>query len=119
MTTGPQALTAGDVQVLRMLNRFRFLTAAQLNRLLWPNNTKDRNPHAQRQLHKLAQDEYALVVGQLPTPNTPTASLVYTVGWRGRKALLAAGERVPRTTALRTRRGSRQPLVHASHPGGC
>lgn len=95
MTRRPQPLTKTDLLVLRAVNRFRYLTAAQLNRLLWPNNTKDKNRYAQRRLQRLTHDEYLLPLRDLPRPAVGTAPRVHALGWRGRKALQAAGETVP------------------------
>ena len=93
MTT--PALTPVDELILRAVNRFRYLTAAQLNRLLWPNNTKDANRYAQRRLATLVQHEYVQVLDNLPKPATGTAPKVHTLGWRGRKTLAGLGETVP------------------------
>jgi protein involved in plasmid replication-relaxation len=84
-----------DVTVLRRINKFRYLTAAQLNRVLWPNNTRDANRYAQRRLAKLAQRDYVQVLTELPKPSTGSAPKVYTLAWRGRKALQQLGDAVP------------------------
>jgi Replication-relaxation len=91
MTGRPQPLTETDFLVLRAVNRFRYLTAAQLNRLLWPNNTRDKNRYAQLRLQRLVVDEYLLPLRGLPRPGPR----VHALAWRGRKALLALGESVP------------------------
>jgi hypothetical protein len=94
MTAQSKQLNPTDILVLRAVNRFRYLTAAQLNRLLWPNNTRDNDRHAQRRLRRLVKDGYLLVL-QLPRPVQGTAPHVHALGRRGRTALLALGERVP------------------------
>src|SRR5512144_894475 len=95
--TGRQRLplTPVDVLVLRAVNRFRYLTAAQLNRLLWPDNVADAHRYAQRRLQRLVQDEYLLPLHDLPRPSTGTAPRVHALAWRGRQALLDLGEQVP------------------------
>jgi len=88
-------LTPVDLMVLRAVNRFRYLTAAQLNRVLWPDNTRDANRYAQRRLATLAQHQYIQVLDNLPKPGNGTAPKVHALAWRGRKALLDEGETVP------------------------
>jgi protein involved in plasmid replication-relaxation len=95
MTDKTYQLTPVDLLILRALNRFRYLTAAQLNRVLWPDNIRDANRYAQRRLARLATDDYVHVLSELPKPSTGTAPRVHTLAWRGRKALLALGEPVP------------------------
>jgi hypothetical protein len=95
MSNRPYQLTDVDLLVLRAVNRFRYLTAAQLNRVLWPNNTKDENRYAQRRLAALAKLGYLQVLGAVPRPPTGTAPRVHTLAWRGRKALLELGDAVP------------------------
>jgi hypothetical protein len=95
MTGKPSELTGVDTLVLRAVNRFRYLTAAQLNRVLWPNNIRDANRYAQRRLAALAKHECVHVLTDLPKPATGTAPKVHTLAWRGRKALLQLGDTVP------------------------
>src|SRR5688500_12850788 len=95
MTSRPQPLNPIDVLVLRAVNRFHYLTAAQLNRLVWPDNTRDGNRYAQRRLKRLTEDEYLLPLRELPRPAVGTAPRVYALAWRGRKALLERGDAVP------------------------
>src|SRR4051794_36553913 len=95
MTTRQERLNPVDVLVLRAVNRFRYLTAAQLNRLLWPNNIRDQNREAQRRLKTLADAEYLQAVSNLPRPVRGTAPRVYVLGRRGRRLLQQLGETVP------------------------
>ncbi|MGY1710352.1 replication-relaxation family protein [Geodermatophilus sp. SYSU D00758] len=95
MRRKPLQLTDTDVLVLRALNRFRYLTAAQLNRVLWPDNRRDENRYAQRRLSRLVKDEYVLPLAELPKPARGTAPRVHALAWRGRQALQAIGDTVP------------------------
>jgi len=95
MSVKPYQLTPVDMNILRAVNRFRYLTAAQLNRVLWPENTRDANSYAQKRLKKLVSGQYLQVVTGLSRPATGTAPHVHTLAWRGRKALLDEGETVP------------------------
>src|SRR4051794_30418921 len=95
MTATLQPLTDVDIRILRAVNRYRFLTAAQLNRLMWPNNTRDSYRHAQRRLQGLVREDYLRVL-ELPQPPRGTAPHVHALGRRGRKALVDGGEVVHR-----------------------
>jgi hypothetical protein len=95
MRVKPHQLTPVDILVLRAVNRFRYVTAAQLNRVLWPNNTRDENRYAQRRLAVLAKHRYVQVLDNLPRPSNGTAPKVHTLAWRGRTALVGEGETVP------------------------
>src|SRR4051812_13336749 len=95
MTAGPLTLTQVDIQILRAVNQFRYLTAAQLNRVLWPDNTRDGNRYAQRRLKRLAEDQYVLPLQELPKPSSGTAPRVHALAWRGRQVLLELGDVVP------------------------
>jgi hypothetical protein len=95
MTDRPHQVTPVDIRILRAVNRFRYLTAAQLNRVLWPDNTRDENRYAQRRLAKLAQHQYIQVLEHLTKPSSGTPPNVHTLAWRGRKVLLELGEPVP------------------------
>jgi hypothetical protein len=90
-----QQLTPIDVAVLQAVNRYRYLTAAQLNRLLWPDNVADQHRYAQRRLHRLAEDGYVLALAELPRPHTGSAPKVYALGRRGRRVLVDEGVDVP------------------------
>jgi hypothetical protein len=89
-----RVLTPKDIEILRVVNRYRFLTAAQLNRLLWPKNTKDKDRYAQLRISWLTPDEYLLQLEGLPRPRVGRRPEVYALGWRGRKALRAQGDAV-------------------------
>jgi hypothetical protein len=95
VTKHPARLNPADVLILRAVNRFRYLTAGQLNRVLWPDNTRDENRYAQRRLHRLSEDEYILPLRELPRPATGAAPRVHALAWRGRKVLLELGDEVP------------------------
>jgi hypothetical protein len=95
MTKPLHHLAPVDIQILRAVNRFRYLTAAQLNRVLWPDNTRDENRYAQRRLKHLAEAGYLQAVRDLPRPAVGTAARVYAVARRGRDALRELGESVP------------------------
>src|SRR3954465_3554864 len=94
MTATLQPLTDVDVEILRAVNRYRFLTAAQLNRLMWPNNTRDEGRYAQRRISRLVPDGYLLFLEDLPQPRKGRRPNVYALGWRGRQALRALGDSV-------------------------
>jgi hypothetical protein len=89
-----RVLTPKDIEILQVVNRYRFLTAGQLNRLLWLRNTKDQNRYAQLRISWLTRDEYLLQLQGLPRPRVGRRSEVYALGWRGRKALRAQGDAV-------------------------
>jgi hypothetical protein len=92
VSTRRLTLSPVDLQVLGAVNRFRYLTAEQLNRILWPENTKDNNRYAQRRLKRLADFQYVLPLAEVSDPTVPR---VHALGWRGRQALVALGEHVP------------------------
>src|SRR3954470_17849092 len=94
MTQARRVLSASDQEILRKVNRFRFLTSAQANRLLWPNNTRDKGRYAQLRLGRLSKDAYLQPLTNLPRPQVGRARTVFALGWRGRKALVALGEQV-------------------------
>src|SRR3954453_5382925 len=83
MTTKAYILTEVDRLVLLALNRFHYLPAAQLSRLLYPN-LNDDNRYAQRRLKQLSDNEYALQLRALPKPQYGQAPRVYTLARKGR-----------------------------------
>jgi hypothetical protein len=95
VTKRPWTLHPVDIQILRAVNRFRYVTAAQLNRLFWPDNTRDKDRYAQRRLQRLVEDQYVLPLRELPRPTSGTAPRVHALAWRGRKVLLELGDDVP------------------------
>jgi len=89
-----RVLTPGDIDILRAVNRYRFLTAGQLNRLMWPNNTRDEGRYAQLRISRLVPDGHLLCLEDLPRPRKGRRPNVYALGWRGRQALQALGDSV-------------------------
>jgi hypothetical protein len=90
MTIQPYTLTEVDRLVLLALNRFHYLTAAQLSRLLYPN-LSDENRYAQRRLKQLSDNDYALQLRALPKPQYGQAPLVYTLARKGRTYVQGLG----------------------------
>ncbi|WP_448620072.1 replication-relaxation family protein [Geodermatophilus sp. URMC 65] len=95
MTTRPRSLHPVDIAVLSAVNRYRYLTAAQANRLIWPNNTRDKHRYAQRRLLCLSREEYLAALDGMPRPAEGSSPRVHALGWRGRKVLAAQGVAVP------------------------
>src|SRR3954452_1963678 len=93
MTTKAYILTEVDRLVLLALNRFHYLTAAQLSRLLYPN-LNDDNRYAQRRLKQLSDNEYALQLRALPKPQYGQAPRVYTLARKGRLYVQGLGTSV-------------------------
>src|SRR5689334_18910296 len=93
MPQKPYAITEVDRSILLALNRFHYLTAAQLSRLFYPK-LRDRNRHAQRRLQKLATSKYALALNPLLKPVFGRAPLVYTLSGTGRAYLQGLGAAV-------------------------
>jgi hypothetical protein len=90
MTTNPYIITEVDRSILLALNRFHYLTAAQLSRLLYPN-LNDENRYAQRRLKQLSDQEYALQLRALPKPQYGQAPRVYTLARKGRTYVQGLG----------------------------
>jgi Replication-relaxation len=96
MTPASGRLNPTDVLVLRAVNRFRYLMASQLNRLLWPGNTRDKGRYAQLRLKSLVDGQYLQVLDGLPRPGSGgTAPYIYALARRGRRVLTDLGEPVP------------------------
>src|SRR3954451_18109205 len=79
-----------DKAILLALGRFHYLTAAQVNRLLYPNNS-DEHRYVQRLLKRLVDAGYVLRLRALPPPLIGRASHVFTLAGNGRKYLHALG----------------------------
>lgn len=79
-----------DRSILLALARFHYLTAAQANRLLYPNNS-DENRYAQRLLKRLADAGYLLKLRALERPRKGQLAHVYTLADKGRKYVKALG----------------------------
>lgn len=91
MPTGPLRLGAVDEEILRAVNRFQYMTAGQVGRLLYPNQ-HDGNRYVQRRLRRLAEAEYLLRLRELPTPRIGSAPLVFTLADRGRRFVSGRGD---------------------------
>src|SRR3954463_1198557 len=76
-------ITEVDESILRALARFHYLTAAQANRLLYPNLSDD-NRYVQRRLKRLVDNDYVLRLRALPMPRYGQAPHVFPRGRRGR-----------------------------------
>ncbi|MGA5823426.1 replication-relaxation family protein [Kitasatospora sp. NPDC094028] len=83
-------LTEVDEAILRAVNRFQYMTAAQVGRLLYPRS-HDENRYAQRRLRRLAEAGYLLRLRELPTPRFGSAPHVFTLADKGRKHLTTRG----------------------------
>src|SRR3954453_18481007 len=90
MTMNAYIISEADRSVLLALNRFHYLTAAQLSRLLYPK-LNDENRYAQRRLKQLAVNEYALQLRALPKPQYGQAPYVYTLPRKGRAYVQGLG----------------------------
>lgn len=83
-------LSQADLAILLSVERFHYLTAAQVSRLLYPG-ARDENRYARRRLARLARAEFLLRLTRLPTPRQGSAPHVFTLGRAGR-VLLAASD---------------------------
>jgi Replication-relaxation len=83
MDQATYAITEADRSILLALGRFHYLTAAQANRLLYPN-LNDEHRYVQRRLKRLVDNDYALRLRALPMPRYGQAPHVFTLGRRGR-----------------------------------
>jgi Replication-relaxation len=79
-----------DEGILRAINRFHYMTAAQVSRLFYPE-CHDDDRYSQRRLRRLAQADYLLRLRALPTPRIGSAPHVFALADRGRKYLAARG----------------------------
>ncbi|MEE4595777.1 replication-relaxation family protein [Streptomyces sp. DSM 41524] len=83
-------LTEADETVLRAVNRFHYMTAAQVGRLVYPQ-CRDENRYAQRRLRRLVEADYLLRLRELPAPRFGSAPHVFTLADRGRRHLADRG----------------------------
>ncbi|MEU5301766.1 replication-relaxation family protein [Streptomyces noursei] len=83
-----------DEEILRAVNRFQYMTAAQVGWLLYPNQ-HDKNRYVQRRLRRLAEAGYLLRLRELPTPRLGSAPLVFTLADKGRRFVAGRGEALP------------------------
>jgi hypothetical protein len=92
VTTKKQAparpLSRADLAILLSVERFHYLTASQVSRLLYPNS-HDHHRYARRRLAWLAAHHYLLRLSGLPTPWSGSAPHVFTLGREGRVVLAA------------------------------
>src|SRR5436190_2107971 len=88
------SITETDVAILSALNRYMYLTAAQVSRLLHPAAT-DVNRYIRTRLAQLSESRYILQLGGLPVPSSGSAARVYTLDRKGRQHLSALGVDVP------------------------
>src|SRR3954454_5695978 len=90
MNKQPYVIKEADQKLLLALGRFHYLTTAQVNRLLYPNNSDD-NRYVQRLLKRLVDAGYVLRLRALPPPLIGRAAHVFTLAGDGRKYLQALG----------------------------
>jgi Replication-relaxation len=90
MTQPIYYLTEVDENILWALGRFHYLTAAQANRLLYPNNS-DENRYAQRLFKRLVDAGYVLRLRALPRPLIGRESHVFALAWKGREYVREMG----------------------------
>jgi Replication-relaxation len=83
MDQATYAITEADRSILLALGRFHYLTAAQANRLLYPN-LNDEHRYVQRRLKRLVDRDYALRLRALPMPRYGQAPHVFALGRKGR-----------------------------------
>jgi hypothetical protein len=83
-------ITEVDERVLCALARFHYLTAAQANRLLYPNNS-DQNRYVQRLFKRLVDAGYVLRLRALPPPLIGRESHVFTLARNGREYVHGMG----------------------------
>ena len=90
MNQAAYTITEADRSILLALGRFHYLTAAQANRLLYPNLNDDHR-YMQRRLKRLVDNEYVLRLRALPMPRYGQAPHVFTLGRKGRTYLQQLG----------------------------
>src|SRR4051812_25392478 len=90
MNNEPYVIKEADRNILLALGRYHYLTAAQANRVLYPNNSDD-NRYVQRLFKRLVDAGYVLRLRALPPPLIGRACHVFTLGGEGRKYLQALG----------------------------
>ncbi|MGW8600793.1 replication-relaxation family protein [Streptomyces sp. NPDC055893] len=87
-----QAIRVGEVdhEILSVVNRLQYMTAAQVGRLLYPE-ARDENRYVQRRLRRLTEASYLLRLRELPSPRVGSAPHVFTLADRGRQFLAGQG----------------------------
>jgi len=88
---GPLRIGAVDEEILRVVNRLHYMTAAQVGRLLYPD-AHDQNRYVQRRLRSLAEAGYLLRLRELPTPRIGSAPHVFTLADKGRRFIAGRGD---------------------------
>src|SRR4051812_45356459 len=88
------SITQTDVAILSALNRYTYLTAAQVSRLLYPASA-DVNRYVRTRLATLTENKYILRFRRFPVPSTGSAPFVFTLDRKGRQYLTALGMDVP------------------------
>ncbi|MEU9573731.1 replication-relaxation family protein [Streptomyces massasporeus] len=83
-------ITAVDDSILRAVNQFHYMTAAQVSRLLYPD-AHDDNRYAQRRLRRLTEAGYIMRLRELPAPRVGSAPHVFTLADKGRHYLSGHG----------------------------
>src|SRR5512135_774161 len=86
--TPPQPLSQADLAILAAIQRFHYLTAAQVSRLLYPG-CHDGNRYARRRLARLVEARLLLRLTSLPAPRHGSAPHVFTLARAGRELLAA------------------------------
>src|SRR5215211_209982 len=86
MDQAAYSITEADRSILLALGRFHYLTAAQANRLLYPNLNDDHR-YMQRRLKRLVDNDYALRLRALPIPRYGQAPHVFALARKGRTYL--------------------------------
>ncbi|MEU5425711.1 replication-relaxation family protein [Streptomyces olivoreticuli] len=79
-----------DEAILHVINKFHYMTADQVGRLLYPC-AHDENRYVQRRLRRLSEANYLLRLRELPTPRIGSAPHVFTLADRGRRLLADRG----------------------------
>lgn len=79
-----------DVQIIRALARYQYMTAAQASRLLYPK-LADENRKMQRRLQALEQARFILRLHAFPQPRYGQAPHVFTLAQRGRTYAVGLG----------------------------
>jgi len=90
-SVGPLRIGAVDEEILRAINHFQYMTAAQIGRLLYPNQ-HDGNRYVQRRLRSLVEAGYLLRLRELPTPRIGSAPHVFTLADKGRRFVAGRGD---------------------------
>lgn len=109
----PLTITKADEAILLLVQRYYFLTAAQLSRRLYESGY----PHpryAQRRLKRLSDAGYLLRLRDIPTPMFGSAPHVFVLGKQGRSFLDRRGyELLPYYRPSEERERTNQNLEHS------